>query len=447
MKRLIRILVIMLFVFLFVGTLVFLYVKSRPKAAPVKTVTPVVKDIVQKTVVTGSIVARREVEIKAQLSGIVDEVTVEAGDSVRKGDVLAKLVLIPNLIRVNEAEVRVKNAHLALEDANKTFERVKRRYEASMEGGSLLVDNPSPDLIKLRLAETELKQAQLNLQDAQDSYDREKPLMDKKVISASLFQDTVLQLSIAKEAFQKADTYYKMVRAETLDTIEEAYQKANIEQRQAMEELTAAQNNLQLIQEGATPKTKDRSNTLIRATIDGMVLEVPVKEGTLVVETSTQSTGTTIAVVADMSDMIFEGHVDETEVDKLHAGMPLIVTIGAIEDKTFAAEIEYIAPKGEDVSGTIQFGLRAKVALDRNYFIRSGYSANADIVLEERKNVLALEEGHLIFTEEGVFADVQTGPHHFERRAITTGLSDGIHIEIVSGLNQGDAIKVQAGRR
>ncbi len=443
MKKFFRIVVIILFVLLFLGTMAFLYVKSKPKAVPIRTVTPVTRDIVAKTVVTGSIVARREVEIKAQLSGIIEEVRVEAGDTVKKGQVLAKLDLIPNLIRVNEAEARVKKARIAMEDRHKTFDRVQRRYEASIKGGSLLTENQSPNLIKLHLAETDLEQARLNLADAQDNYDREKVLNERQVISESIFQDTILKLSKAQEAHQKADTYYQMVRAETLDVIEEDFQKAENAWQQAQEEVTAAESNLQLIQEGITPNTRDKSNTLIRATIDGTVLEVPVKEGSRVVETSTQSSGTTIAVVADMSDMIFEGNVDETEVGKLHVGMPIILTIGAIEKKTFDAEIEHIAPKGKLVSGTIQFGLRARVVLEKDFFIRSGYSANADIVLQESQDALSLEEGNLIFQNNEVFADVRVGPQQFERRKLETGLSDGIYIEVISGLSATDRVKVQ----
>jgi HlyD family secretion protein len=144
-----------------------------------------------------------------------------------------------------------------------------------------------------------------------------------------------------------------------------------------------------------------------------------------------------------MSDMIFEGNVDETEVGKLHLGMPISLTIGAIEKKTFAAEIEHIAPKGKLISGTIQFGLRAKVVLEKDFFIRSGYSANADIVLQERQNTLSLEEGNLIFKNNEAFADVLVGEQQFERRKLETGLSDGIYIEVLSGLSPTDRVKVQ----
>jgi HlyD family secretion protein len=444
MKKLLRILAIILFILMFIGTLAFLYVKSRPRPAPIKTVLPQQMDIVKKTVVTGSIVARREVEMKAQLSGIIDEIRVEAGDSVKKGQVLARLLLIPNLVRVNEAEARVKKARIALEDADRTFERVKRRFEASIKGGNLLTRKQSPNLIKLNLAEKDFNQAKLNLQDAQDTYDREKPLIDKQIIPESTFQATLLQLSKAREEYDKTETYYKMVRAETVDMTEEEYQKAEIQRKQALEELAAAQSNLQLIQEGVTPSKKEKSNTLIRATIDGSVLDVPVKEGSLVVETSTQSSGTTIAVVADMTDMIFEGNVDETEVHKLHQDMPLILSIGAIENQSFKATIEHIAPKGKEIDGTIQFGLRAKVVLEKDYFIRSGYSATADIVLEKRENVLAVDEGNLVFDKNGVYVLVQKAPQQFDKRKIKTGLSDGIHIEVLSGLDPGERIKAQS---
>ncbi len=443
MKKFIRLLSILLFILLFVGTLVFLYFKSRPQPRPVRTVSPVYMDIVQKTVATGTLLARREVEIKPQLSGVIDELFVETGDTVKKGQVLAKIRLIPNLVRINDAEARVTMASISLEDAEKTHRRVEKRFKTALKNGMPAEDGQSPNLIKLNRAEAELKQADLTLTDAEDDYRREKRLLTEKVVSQSSFQDTSILLSKARDAQKKALAYYEMVVAATVDDTEEEFQKAEMDLRQAREELAAANNNLQLIREGITEATSDKTNTLVRATIDGMVLELPVKEGANVVETSIQSSGTTIAVVADMADMIFEGNLDETEIGKIQAGMPLVLTIGAIDNETFEAEIEHIAPKGKEISGTIQFGLRAKVIINDHFFIRSGYSASADIVLEKQENVMAVEEGNILFQENGLFVERQTEPGSFEKRKIETGLSDGIHIEVVSGLTAGDRIKVQ----
>jgi HlyD family secretion protein len=207
--------------------------------------------------------------------------------------------------------------------------------------------------------------------------------------------------------------------------------------------LVSSKNNLKLILDGISPQTPEKSNTLVRSTIDGMILDIPVKEGSHVVEINTQSMGTTIATVADMNDMVFNGRLDESEINKINIGMPLILTIGAISDARFNAIIEYIAPKGIEVGGAVQFNIRAKVKNDDRYFIRAGYSASADIVLDQRKNVLAVKEGDLIFKGPDVFAEVKTGPNTFEKRKLKVGLSDGINIEILSGLALDDEIKVQ----
>lgn len=211
--------------------------------------------------------------------------------------------------------------------------------------------------------------------------------------------------------------------------------------KQAIEELEAAQRNLQLIREGSTSEKAEESNTLIRSTINGMVLEIPVKVGSQVTESNPQNSGTTVAVVADMKDMVFRGLIDETEIGKIKTGMKLDLTIGAIEGETFQASIEQIAPKGKSVEGTIQFAIEAKVEQKPDLFIRAGYSASADIILNRRIQVLTVEEGNLLFEGEKIFAFVP-GRGGFEKREIQTGLSDGINIEIISGLTMKDRIRL-----
>ena len=210
----------------------------------------------------------------------------------------------------------------------------------------------------------------------------------------------------------------------------------------AKEESAAAKNNLQLIKEGVTEANTEETNTYIRSTIDGMVLDMLVKEGHSVVDVSTTSVGSTIAVVADMSDMIFGGNIDESEVGKIETGMPLILTIAAIEDEKFDAVIEYISPKGVKDKGAVQFRIRAKIKLKESQFIRAGYSANADIVLDKRENVLAVNVGLLQFQNGSVFVEIETVPQQFVKKEIRVGLSDGINIEVVSGLTEKDRIKM-----
>jgi HlyD family secretion protein len=172
------------------------------------------------------------------------------------------------------------------------------------------------------------------------------------------------------------------------------------------------------------------------------VLDVPNKEGAFIVETSTFQSGTTLATLADMNDMIFEGLVDEAEVGKLKQGMELVLNVGALEGKPFKATLEYISPKGITDQGTIKFTIRAAVQLSKDLFLRSNYSANADIVLDKRENALAINESDLIIDDKGnTSVEVETAPQQFEKRAIKTGLSDGINIEVVNGLTAQDKIK------
>jgi HlyD family secretion protein len=178
-----------------------------------------------------------------------------------------------------------------------------------------------------------------------------------------------------------------------------------------------------------------------------MVLDIPVEEGNFVIETNNFNAGTTIATVADMGEMIFKGQVDETEVGKIKPGMDLILTIGAIENEKFDARLEYISPKGVEEKGAIQFEIEASVKLRSNQFLRAGYSANADIVLEQREDVLAINEGLLKFEDDIPFVEVEVAPQQFEKRSVEVGLSDGLNIEIISGLAATDRIKAARIRK
>ncbi len=211
--------------------------------------------------------------------------------------------------------------------------------------------------------------------------------------------------------------------------------------QQAEEELAAASDNLEIVRRGTSGRVGSASTTLVRATIAGTVLEVPVEVGSSVIEANNFNDGTTIASIADLGDMIFEGKVDESEVGKLEEGMALELTIGAVPDKKLAATLEHIAPKGVEEEGAIQFEIRAALAPQTDVFIRANYSANADIVLDRRDQVLAIDEGLLQFEGEKPYVEVETAPQVFERRDLVTGLSDGLQIEVVSGLAEGDKVK------
>ncbi len=363
MKKILRISLLVLVLLVFIFTIFYLYNKSREKKVEFTTESPFTTTIIRKTVATGSVIPRKEIEIKPQVSGIVEEVYVEAGESVRKGDILAKVRIIPDLVNLNNAEARVERARISLEDSRINYERKQKLYSQGV------------------IPETE---------------------------------------------YQQADVAYKNAR----------------------QEQDAADANLELIREGVNKKSGKVTNTLIRSTIDGMVLDVPVKAGSSVIETNNFNAGTTIASVADVGDMIFQGKVDETEVGKIHPGMDLQLIVGAIENDTFHAVLKYIAPKGLLENGAVQFEIKADVRLKEDQFIRVGYSANADIVLQKRENVMAIRESLLQFEGDSAYVEVETMPQHFERRFVKTGLSDGINIEILSGVGANDKIKVPrlAGR-
>lgn len=357
MKTILKAVVGIVILVVFVGTIVFLYQKSQKKPEVFETRTPEVTTIIKKTVATGSVVPRREIEIKPKVSGIVEELYVEPGQMIRRGEKIARIRIIPNMVSMNAAESRVNRARISLDNAKTEFERYS-------------------DLLK------------------------------NKVIAIS--------------EFQKYELAYKT----------------------AKEELADAENNLQLIKEGQTRKAGEATNTLVTSTLDGMILAVPVEVGRSVIESNTFNDGTTVATVADMGEMIFKGKLDETEVGKIREGMPLILTIGAIETDKFDALLEHISPKGVLENGAIQFEIKAEVKLKEGQFIRSGYSANADIVLERRDSVMAIAESLLQFRGDTTFVEVETTPGIFEKRTIKTGLSDGLNIEVLEGLKKDDKIKV-----
>ena len=358
MKKILRILGITVLVVIFGGTIAFLYTKSKKKPDRFETKTPFISNVIQKTVATGSVVPRQEIEIKPQISGIIDEIYVEAGDRIGKGDVIAKIKIIPDMVSLNSAESRVK-------------------------------------------------QAGINFEDAKIDYDRLQKLFDSDVVSY--------------EEFKRAKVAYD----------------------QAKEEFLGAENNLELIKNGVTKKAQTATNTLVRSTITGTVLDVPVKVGNSVIQSNTFNDGTTIAVVADMQDMIFEGKVDETEVGKIREGMKIELEIGAIEKDKFEAILKYISPKGVEENGAIQFEIKADVSLKESRFIRAGYSANANIVLERKDSVMVIPEGMLRFKNDTAFVEVLTNEAEltFEKRNVKTGISDGINIEIVEGLSKDDKVK------
>jgi HlyD family secretion protein len=226
---------------------------------------------------------------------------------------------------------------------------------------------------------------------------------------------------------------------------ETEYNQVKLTSELRAQELEAAEANLQLVKVGASKKSGAISN-LVYSTVEGTVLDVPVKEGGSVIEANNFNEGTTIAAIADMSDLLFSGTVDESEVGKIKEGMPVAITVGALGEQHFKGTLEYIAPKGVPKDGSIQFEVRAKLELLPGVTLRANYSANADIILERRDHALAIAENMVKFEDGKTFVEVETAPPgHFEKRPVTLGLSDSIDVEVLSGVDANAVIKVQDG--
>ena len=265
-----------------------------------------------------------------------------------------------------------------------------------------------PDMGQLSSAQSRLRLAEINLKQARTDYEREKVLYDKGLVSA--------------------DEY---------DKIHQAY-------NQAREERSAAQDNLEVVRDGVSSNNANASSTLVRSTVTGVILDVPVKVGNSVILSNTFNDGTTIATVANMNDLIFRGNVDETEVGQVNVGMPMTITVGALQDLKFNARLEYISPKAVEANGANQFEIKAAVQVPEKTGVRSGYSANAQIVLAEALHVLTVPESAIHFEGNNTYVYLVQGKGKnktYQRRNVKVGLSDGVNIQIKSGLTTNDRVR------
>lgn len=335
------------------------FIKSNSKSAiTYETKKPFTSNIEKKTVATGKVIPEDEIEIKPQISGIIETIYLEEGTQVKAGDLIAVIKVVPNEQSLNQARGRVRNAEIALNNV-------------------------------------------------EIEYKRNKALFDKGVISSQDFNSLQLQYD------------------------------------QAVQELDNARADYQIIRRGSAGGSTS-ANTNIRATVAGTLLEIPVREGDQVIQSNNFNDGTTIATIADLNKMIFEGKVDEGEVDKLEIGMPLEISLGAIDDQKFEAKLKFIAPKGIEESGAVQFKIEGDVVVEGDFMIRAGYSANASLVLEKKDSVMVIPEALLQFDKETdePYVEVAVGDQKFERKEVEIGISDGVNVEIISGITEEDEVKV-----
>jgi HlyD family secretion protein len=359
MKKGVTITVLIFITILFFGALYYLYAKNQESPVVFETDKAEIKTIVKNTIATGNIVPDEEVLIKPNISGIIEEVYIKAGESIKAGDLIAKIKVVANVSNLSNTKNQMQSAKNDLDNQEKLFQR-------------------------------------------------QKTLFDKGVISANDF-----------------------------DAAQLAY-------KQAKQNYAASKQGFDIAKTGTTSGLGSYANTLIRSTVNGMVLDVPVKVGNQVIESNNFNEGTTIASVADVGRMIFVGKVDESEVGKIKEKLPIEITVGAIENKKFDAILQYIAPKGKTENGAIQFEIKASLTNRDDTFIRAGLSANASIILEKADKVLSIKESLIQFDKktEKPYVEVETGTQKFERRDLVLGVSDGIDVEIKSGVKATDKIKV-----
>ena len=358
MNKTVKIILIIVCVILLVWVLKYFSDANSKDVVDYKVEVPFYTSINTKAVATGKLNPEEEIELKPQVSGIVDKILVEEGDLVKKGDLIAKIRVVPNEQSLVSAKSRIASGRLSFNNAKVL-------------------------------------------------YHRNKTLFDKGVISLQDFENSELSYNQAKES------------------------------------LSQAQNDYQIIKRGSI-SGGHFANTNIIAQIAGTILEIPVREGDQVIQSNNFNEGTTIATIADMSLMIFEGKVDEAEVGKLEEGKEIKVILGAINDKEFSAKLTFVAPKGKEENGAVQFTIKAIVAIDSTTKVRAGYSANAEIEIESKDSVLAIREALLQYNRitEKPFVEILSGDNKFKKKNVKLGLSDGINVEITEGVKEGDEIKV-----
>ncbi|MDP5100135.1 MAG: efflux RND transporter periplasmic adaptor subunit [Nonlabens sp.] len=353
----------------------YIYIKDQQDPTIYEVEQASKQTIVKETVATGSIVPAEEVNIKPNISGVIEKIHVEAGNYIEAGDLIAEIKVVPNVSNLTSASNNISGAQTAVETARLARDNQKALYE------------------------------------------RQKALFNKGVISANEFD-------LAQNAYNNAVQRYK----------------------QEAVSLQGARQNYDIARTGTTAGLGNYAQTTVRATVSGMVLDVPVKVGNQVIEANNFNEGTSIAVIADVKQMIFEGKIDESEVGKIKVGLPLEITVGAYDNKKYSAVLDYIAPKGVAENGAIQFAIKGtlQTSEEEAQFIRAGLSANASIILEKAQDVLAIKEALVQYDPKTKkpFVEVATGDQQFKRKNVELGLSNGIYVEIKSGVTTSDKIKV-----
>lgn len=372
-KKVISIILGLVFVLAVVFGIGYL-IKSNSKESEVFiTRKPSIKNLDDKVMATGKIEPREEIEIKPNISGIIQSISVKEGDKVEAGQLLATIRIVPNVTDVNNATMQINNSQI------------------------------------------QLANAKINVDNQQKQFAMQEKLYKQGVISKQEYIAAQQQLQTTLQ-----------------------------QQKLASQQLNAAQKQLQIVRTGATPELQSMATTQIRAKAAGTVLEIPVKVGGQVIEANSFNPGTTICSIADLNSLIFKGKIDEAQAGKLKEGMDMNVVIGALQNKSFPGKVTLIAPKGTEESGTIKFNVEGNVTNPKGEYIRAGFSANGEVLLSSQKNALLLDES-LIQYDKGnnkSFVEVKQPNGSFKKTYVKLGASDGINVQILSGIDKNAEVKV-----
>ena len=372
-RKLLTILVGVIFVIAFIGGIGYV-VKSNSKENEVfLTRKPVVQDLNDKVMATGKIEPREEIEIKPNISGIIQSINVDEGDKVVAGQLIATIKIVPNVTDVNNATMQISNSQI------------------------------------------QLNNAKINVANQQKQFAMQDKLYKQGVISKQEFITSQQQLESTLQ-----------------------------QEKLAQQQVNAAQKQLQIVRTGATPELQSMATTQIRAKAAGTVLEIPVKIGSQVIEANSFNSGTTICSIADLNSLIFKGDIDEAQAGKLKEGMDMNVVIGALQNKSFPGKLTLIAPKGKEESGTIKFSVEGDVYNKTGDYIRAGFSANGEVLLSSQKNALLLDESLIQYEKSNnkAFVEVKQSNGSFKKVFVKLGASDGINVQILSGIDKNAEVKV-----
>jgi HlyD family secretion protein len=359
MKKVGRILLLAIIGGILIATFKFLWDNSRPEAVIYEIVSPQMGSIENTTTATGNLEPRNEVAVKPEIPGTISKIYKEVGEPVNEGEVIATLIITPDVAQLNAAESRVRTAEITLEQVSKEYKR-----------------------------------------------------------QTTLFENGV----ISKNEYEVTEANY----------------------RKALEEKSNARDALEIVKIGSIKKSGSVDNTQVRSRSAGTVLDIPIKIGNRVIQPNPYNDGTTIAIVANMNDLIFRGTIDETEVGRISEGMPISISVGAITNETIEAVLEYIAPKGKKENGTVLYEIKAAVKTPKATLIRANYSANANIILNQVINAVIVPESSIEF-DNGIACvyvlNRKEKKQIFLKKPIEIGLSDGVNVEVKSGLHLEDKIR------